>query len=63
MQDILTPHGMTVYDSTSVPDLTSYPSADNSSCNSYLPSDSTLDRFNYIVNFLTANDLYVVSPG
>ena len=29
-------------------------------CNSYLPNDSVLDRFLYVVDFLATNDLYVV---
>ena len=29
-------------------------------CNSYLPNDSVLDRFLYVVDFLATNNLYVV---
>ena len=46
---------------TTFPNLTDGPSVTSNSCNSYLPSDSTLDRFAAIVNLITANGLYVVS--
>ena len=45
---------------TTFPNLTDGPSITKNSCNSYLPSDSTLHRFAAIVNLITANGLYVV---
>ena len=59
-QDQLTLPGLRVYNGTSVPDLIAAPSAPNDTCNSYIPNDSTMDRFAYIVNFLADNGLYVV---
>ena len=32
----------------------------NGTCNSYLPNDSVLNRFLYVVDFLASNDLYVM---
>lgn len=61
VQDQLTLPGLRVYNGTSVPDLVAAPSAPNGTCNSYIPNDSTMDRFAYIVNFLADNGLYVVS--
>lgn len=62
VQKLLTPPNTEVYNSSSVPQLASLPSVQAGTCNSYLPSTSTLDRFKYIVDFLAANGLYVVRP-
>ena len=60
MQNALTPGGFRVYNGTAVPDLTAAPSSVAGSCNAYIPSASTMARFQYVVDFLTANGLYVV---
>lgn len=46
---------------TMFPNLTATPISPPNTCNSYIPSDTTLNRFTYIVNFLAENGLYVVS--
>ena len=59
-QDAITPPGAELYNATQVPALRATPSSSQGQCNSYLPNSSTLTRFNYIVDFLAANNLYVV---
>ena len=52
--------GYRIYNGTFLPELTAAPSAPAGTCNAYIPSTSTMDRFVYIVNFLADNGLYVV---
>ena len=59
-QAALTPGGFRVYNGTAVPDLTATPSGKVGTCNAYIPSASTLARFQYVVDFLASNGLYVV---
>lgn len=61
MQNATNPPSITLPYGTKFPNLTAVPSLTTNSCNSYLPSDTTLNRFIYIVNLITANGLYVVS--
>ena len=49
-----------MYNGTAVPDLTAAPSGKAGTCNAYIPSASTLARFQYVVDFLASNGLYVV---
>ena len=50
-----------MYNGTAVPDLTVTTSSPANTCNAYIPSTSTMARFQYVVDFLTSNGLYVVS--
>ena len=52
-----------MYNGTAVPDLAAAPSSTAGTCNAYIPSTSTMARFQYVVNFLTSNGLYVVSAA
>lgn len=60
LQEETNPPSIVLPYGTMFPNLTAPPSIANDTCNSYIPSDATLQRFAYIVNFLTANGLYVV---
>ena len=60
IQDDTNPPSITLPYGTKFPNLTTTPSLTNNTCNNYIPSDSTLNRFIYVVNFITANGLYVV---
>jgi hypothetical protein len=63
VQNATNPPSITLPYGTYYPNLTADPSITKNKCNSYLPADSTLDRFVAIANLITANGLYVVRPS
>lgn len=61
VQSATTNPNVTVPPARSVPVLpTAAATVINGTCNSYLPNDSVLNRFLYVVDFLASNNLYVM---